>query len=251
MNYTKVFMLSMGVALVTGLYVHAAELDDRIQTSAKESYVFSAYLKEEPIEIKSQDGNVVLTGAVSNTGHKALAQETVENLPGVKSVDNQLTIKNEEPSENSDAWLSMKVKAALLLHRNVNGINTKVYVKDGIVTLKGEAQSQSQKELTTEYAKDVEGVKDVTNEMSIVRVEEKAESPTLSDKIDDASITAQVKMALLSHKSTSAFRTKVQTKDGIVTVSGTAKNEAEKDLVTKLVMDINGVAGVHNEMVIQ
>jgi len=40
---------------------------------------------------------------------------------------------------------------------------TEVDVKYFIVTLRGDAASQAQRELTTEYAKDVEGVKDVNN----------------------------------------------------------------------------------------
>ena len=35
------------------------------------------------------------------------------------------------------------------------------------MTLKGEADNQAQKDLTTEYAKDVDGVKDVKNEMTV------------------------------------------------------------------------------------
>jgi osmotically-inducible protein OsmY len=45
----------------------------------------------------------------------------------------------------------------------VSAGTTEVDVKDGIVTLRGDTASQTQKELTTEYAKDVEGVKDVNN----------------------------------------------------------------------------------------
>ena len=70
-------------------------------------------------------------------------------------------------------------------------------------------------------------------------------------KIDDASITAQVKMTLLFHRSTSALNTKVETNDGVVTMSGKARNAAEKDLVTKLVNDINGVKSVNNRMTIE
>jgi osmotically-inducible protein OsmY len=73
---------------------------------------------------------------------------------------------------------------------------------------------------------------------------------TTGDKIDDASITAEVKSSLLSHRSTSALHTTVSTTDGVVTLSGIAKNDAEKSLVTKLVTDINGVTGVINNMTI-
>jgi osmotically-inducible protein OsmY len=75
-------------------------------------------------------------------------------------------------------------------------------------------------------------------------------SETTGDKIDDASITAQVKSSLLSHHSTSALHTTVSTTDGVVTVSGIAKNDAEKTLVTKLATDINGVTSVVNNMTV-
>ena len=65
-----------------------------------------------------------------------------------------------------------------------------------------------------------------------------------------ASITAQVKVALLLHRSTSSVNTKVGTIDGVVTVSGVAKNAAEKTLVTKLATDISGVKSVVNNMTI-
>jgi osmotically-inducible protein OsmY len=75
-------------------------------------------------------------------------------------------------------------------------------------------------------------------------------SETVGDKIDDASITAEVKSSLLSHHSTSALKTSVETTDGVVTLTGIAKNAAEKTLVTKLVTDINGVNSVINNMTI-
>ena len=72
--------------------------------------------------------------------------------------------------------------------------------------------------------------------------------PTLGDKIDDASITAQVKIALLTHHSTSAVKTTVKTSNGVVTLHGKAKNDAEKTLVGKLAKDIKGVESVDNKM---
>jgi hyperosmotically inducible periplasmic protein len=131
----------------------------------------------------------------------------------------------------------------------VSAGKTEVDVKDGIVTLRGHAVSQAQKELTTEYAKDVEGVKDVKNEMTVTKTSKKTQ--TVGEKIDDASITAQVKMTLLSHRSTSALNTKVKTKNGVVTLRGKAKNAAEKELATKFVNDVKGVKSVNNQMTIE
>ena len=171
-------------------------------------------------------------------------------MPGVTTVDNRIEIKGDQSAVSSDTWISMKVKAALLYRRNVSGTKTEVYVKDGIVTLKGVAANQAQRDLTTEYAKDIDGVKGVENEI-VVSKSLGTTGETAGEKIDDASITAQVKASLLAHRSTSVLKTKVTTNDGVVTVSGQARNEAEKALVTKLVTDINGVQSVVNNMTIE
>lgn len=84
-----------------------------------------------------------------------MAEDTVASLPGVKSVDNQLKITGEQPAEHSDTWIAMKVKTSLLFHRSVSATGTDVNVKDGVVTLSGEASSATQKELATEIRQDI------------------------------------------------------------------------------------------------
>jgi len=245
--YRLVVMMLAAVALLALSMPVYASKDSRIESSAKKSHVFMTYLKADDITIQSKDGAVTLTGTVSEESHKSLAQETVAGLPGVKSVDNRLEVKGTPPAKNSDAWISTKVKTMFLFHRSVSAM-TEVNTTDGIVTLQGKATSQAQKDLTTEYAKDVEGVKDVKNEMTIAKTSKKTQ--TVSRKVDDASITALVKMTLLYHRSTSALNTKVTTSNGVVTLSGKASNAAEKDLATKFAKDVNGVKSVKNQMTI-
>jgi len=249
-TYPLALVAATAALLGSSVALRASETDDRIESSFRKSFVYKTYLKDEKIRISSKDGAVTLSGDVWNDTHKPMAADTAEALPGVTSVDNRIEVKGDRPVENSDTWISMKVKTALLYRRNVSGTKTEVFVKDGVVTLKGNASSQAQRDLTTEFAKDIEGVKEVRNEMTVVATPEKA-GETIGEKIDDASITAQVKGSLVSHRSTSALKTKVTTNDGVVTVSGTARNAAEKALVTKLATDINGVSSVVNNMVIE
>ena len=249
---TAKYFISLMVAAVAlvafSLPVHASKMDDQIVSSAKKSYVFKNYLKDDDIKIESKDGAVTLTGTVSQESHKTLARETVAGLRGVKSVDNKLEVKGESPAVNSDAWIMTKVKTTLLLHRSVSA-GTTVDVKNGIVTLRGDANSQAEKDLTTEYAKDVDGVKDVKNEMVVSKPAKKTQ--TTGGKIDDASITGLAKMTLLYHRSTSALNTSVTTNNGVVTLTGKAKNAAEKDLAAKYAGDVNGVKSVNNRMTIE
>jgi len=248
--YSVALMVATVALLALSMPVQASTMDDRIESSARKSYIFKTYLKDDDIKIQSKDGAVTLTGIVANESHKSLAQETLAGLPGVKSVDNRLELKGAPPTANSDAWLRDKVKATLLFHRSVSASKTEVYVKDGIVTLRGNATSQAQKELTAEYARDVEGVKDVNNEMRVSKTS-KTTYEKVREDIDDASITAQVKLTLLFHRSTSALETKVETENGVVTLSGQAKNAAERTLATLLANDVNGVKAVRNWMTIE
>jgi osmotically-inducible protein OsmY len=243
-------LTAMVVFSVADAALPVTQTTDRIETSARNSFVFITYLRDDSIKIQTvNDSFVTLTGTVSEWFHSSLAEETVAGLPGVAHVDNKLEIKGGHPVENSDAWINMKVKTMLMFHQNVSGFKTHVDVLDGAVTLQGEASSEAQKELTTEYAKYIEGVKSVKNNMTVVK-SKKTTVEKVSEFIDDASITAQVKLALLLHHSTDAINTKVETKNGMVTVKGIAKNNAEKDLVGRLVEDIKGVKGLKNAMTV-
>jgi hypothetical protein len=74
---------------------------------------------------------------------------------------------------------------------------------------------------------------------------------TMSESGDDASITAQVKATLLENPLSSGLDTKVETKDGVVTLSGRVKNTADKEAVANLVKDLHGVKSVVNNMIIE
>ncbi len=248
-NREALVMGAVALLMMTGSLL-ATEMDERIEATAKKSYVFITYLKGDDIQIHSQDGVVTLTGTVSEEHHLSLAADTVANLPGVKSVDNRLEVKGGIPEKSSDAWIHMKIKAMLMLHSNLDGANTEVEVKDGRVILRGEAGSRAEKELTTEYVKDVEGVKDVDNEMTLANAPIKKHR-TVGEFIDDASIYSQIKLALLLHRGTGPLNTEIAVKNGEVTVTGKAKNAAEIELVSKRIEDIHGVVKIRNRMTIE
>lgn len=246
-----IMFLATDLLLASGNPVQAkTTTDKRIESTAKKSYVFKTYLKGDAIKINVNDGVATLAGTVAEESHKTMAEDLMTSLPGVTSVSNQLTVTNVSTSPSSDAWLAQRVRGTLLLHRSVSYPNTNVSVTNGIVTLKGKASSEAQKQLSSEYASDVMGVKSVDNQMTI---EPKAviSDRTRGQEIDDASITTQVKMSLKYHHGTDGDETKVSTHKGVVTLLGTAKNQAEIDLATKRVGDVHGVKSVENKMTIE
>src|SRR5689334_101378 len=203
----KTQSLSLMLALVAApaALFATATTDHQIEEAAKASYNYRTVL-EDHVKVKAKDGIVTLTGTVQDKDDKALAADTVENLPGVTAVKNDIIVKSDYP-EKSDGWVALKIRSRLLVKGNVSAATTKVAVQDGVVTLTGTADTLAQKELTEVYAKDIDGVKSVRNEITIK--DQPGTAARLGEKIDDASITSQVKYALLSHKSTSALKTKV------------------------------------------
>jgi hyperosmotically inducible protein len=244
-THTRIAFL-LAATLPVALFA-SSSTDRKIEDAAKCSYNYKTVLQNE-VSVKSTDGAVTLTGTVQDRDDKALAGDTVANLPGVVSVDNQIEVKS-DIREHSDAWIAMKIRGELLVKAHVSATSTKVEVKNGVVTLSGTVQNLAQKDLTEAYAKDIDNVKTVRNEL-VVQSPASGES-TIGEDIDDASITSQVKYALLSHRSTSALSTKVITENAVVSITGVAGSDAEKALVTKLAQDTRGVKSVVNDMTVK
>ena len=245
MNLKNISALLVLTASPLALFA-SHETDRKIESAAKASYNYRMVL-EDHVKVKAKDGVVTLTGTVEDKDDKALAADTVENLPGVTSVKNEIKIKSSHP-EHSDGWIALKIRSRLLVKGNVSAANTTVSVQDGVVTLAGTADNMAQKELTEVYAREIDWVKSVKNE--IVVKANPAGTETLGEKIDDASITTQVKYALLSHNSTSALKTKATTTEGVIVITGVAGSDAEKSLVTKLAQDVRGGKSVSNNMTV-
>jgi osmotically-inducible protein OsmY len=92
--YLLALTVAMAALVLVNVNLFASMIDDRIEASAKQSYVFRAYLIGDDVKDQSKDGAVSLTGTVAEESHKTLARQTVANLPGVKSVDNKLEVKS-------------------------------------------------------------------------------------------------------------------------------------------------------------
>lgn len=156
-------------------------------------------------------------------------------------------------ADRPDAWITTKVKSELAAHKDVSALHTKVSTNDGVVTLTGSAKSAAEKQLTERYAAQVEGVKKVENRLVVIsprgsRSEKEGAGSAMLDKMDDASITGRVKTALAAHRGTSALHTEVDTRDGAVTLKGTAASESQKTLAEKVARKVHGVRSVTNDL---
>jgi len=225
-NYRIILALALGALVPTATTLRADDRDDKIEDAYKNSYVYRTQLHDSDISISSKNGTVTLKGTVDSTDQKRLAEDTAQGLPGVARVDDMIKVRN-EPKESSDDWIAVKVRGALLFHRNVSITDTKVTVRGGVVTLSGLADNEAEKALAAEYAADVKGVQKVDNRIEVgtrhtdaamadhnsIRDRASTSDRTVGEKIDDASITAQLKYALGVRRSTSALKTDITTRE--------------------------------------
>ena len=221
--------------------------DRKTEYAARASYNYRTVL-ENHVAVKAADGVVTLTGVVGDKELKVLAEDTVSNLPGVARVDSRISL-DPALAERSDRWIAIKLRTQLLVRCIVSADSTTVRVENGGVILTGTANSQSQRELTEEYAKEVDGVKSVKNEILVnaAPIPEAA----LGGENDDASISAQVKYVLLTERVACALKTKVDTVDNCIVITGEAANDAERSRAGKLAGSIRGVMAVTNNMTVK
>ena len=91
-------------------------------------------------------------------------------------------------------------------------------------------------------------VKSTANEM-------KADAKSAADKagnaIEDGAITAKVKTALLADPDVKGLAIDVDTKNGVVTLKGTADKAANRDRAVAIAKDTGGVKSVQDQLVVK
>jgi hyperosmotically inducible protein len=142
-----------------------------------------------------------------------------------------------------DKVLHTKVWAALTEDKTADASEINLEVYKGVVQLNGFVDNEKEKAQAETVAKGVSGVKGVENNLLIKQSEK-----TAGDTIDDSTITAKVKSALIDSDDTKAHDIKVETRAGVVQLSGFVGNEAQKTAATKVAQSVEGVKAVKNSI---
>jgi hyperosmotically inducible periplasmic protein len=74
---------------------------------------------------------------------------------------------------------------------------------------------------------------------------------TVKTTVSDSAITTDVKAKLLADPGTKGFDIHVETNHGVVTLHGTVRSTAEKELAERLAMSANGVKAVDNDLTVK
>jgi osmotically-inducible protein OsmY len=191
----------LGIALAPlPALAQAAKVDDsaiksRIETRLKAS----AALKNDDINVATDNGVVTLTGTVDSPADKARAARLAK-VTGVTRVENKLEVKSDTAATTgkndkgvmdktvdatkkagektkdaavatgeaiTDTWILTKVKADFVGEDALKGSDINVDVKNHVVTLKGTVASAAGRTRAVEIAKTTKGVTRVIDNLTI------------------------------------------------------------------------------------
>jgi osmotically-inducible protein OsmY len=179
----------------------------------------------------------------------------------------------------SDPGITTAVKSKLAADDTVKAYRIDVDTRDRVVTLTGAVDTSAARERAVEIAKATEGVQNVVDQLTVTpgvtpttgiddplqqkagdaaaKADEKTDAAQkkagdaadrTGEVVADAAITSAVKTKFLADPDVAGLKIDVDTRDGVVTLTGTVKSEAEKKNALALAKNTTGVKSVVDRM---
>jgi hyperosmotically inducible protein len=160
-------MLAAGILAGCSQTVKSPDVSDNVRRSLDQ-----AGLKKVSINQDRDKGVVTLGGQVPTDGDKAQAESIAKSLAGEQVVSDQIAVvplgaESDAKTMNSDLdkGIEQNLDAALIQSKLHDGV--KYAVKNHVVTLTGEVDSQSKRREAENVAASVPNVQQVVNELQV------------------------------------------------------------------------------------
>jgi osmotically-inducible protein OsmY len=223
-------LLVILLGLVVGFKGQSSTIaDHEIQAAISQRLAMDGRIDPKAIRVKVDNGRAMLSGTVETLTEKALAENLVASTFGVKAVDNQLLVK---PAPTKDIAVEQAVKEAVKSTPALQKSDIQVSVNEGVVTVKGTVEKQSQSLAAEVAAKTVPGVIRVVNMLKVTHPR------------PDREIEKDVVFYLQSSSLVNLDDVDAVVKNGVVTLNGSIDNLSHKHLIANDLEKIHGVKTV-------
>jgi hyperosmotically inducible protein len=154
------------------------------------------------------------------------------------------TRTQKSPGEQvDDSVTTGRVKAALIADPVTKAHQIDVETFKGTVQLNGFVDTSASKERASEVARGTKGVTAVQNNLTV-----KTDPRSGEQVVDDGAITMKVKAALAGDPRTKAHQVNVETREGVVQLSGFVDSSEAKSTAEELARSVDSVKSVDNEL---
>ena len=148
----------------------------------------------------------------------------------------------------TDPGITTAVKTRLAADDTVKAYQLDVDTRDKVVTLSGSVNTEAEKTQAVAVARGTDGVVNVVDNITL-KVPAEMDRP-VDTAAGDAALTAAVKTKLLADPKVSGLKIDVDTKNGMVTLTGTARSQAEKDEALRLARETENVKNVTDQITV-
>jgi hyperosmotically inducible protein len=145
-----------------------------------------------------------------------------------------------EPAGRELMRTEKQIQSNLQNDRNLANNRIDVSVSDGIVTLKGTVDSESERATAVRLAT-VAGIRVVDDQL-------KVESEGMTAAVTDGAVTTKIKAQFLANTALRHADIAVTTNNGVVTLSGTVPSAELRQLAVDLARHTGGVARVDDQL---
>lgn len=150
-------------------------------------YFMDDEVKGRDINVETQNGVVTLKGTVESEAERRQAVALARSTDGVREVHDQLEVQpaaeeatgtaggGAEQDRRStgvtvdDTWITTKIQSKYFLDPDVKGHDVNVDAQNGVVTLSGAVESERQKQVALDIARQTEGVARVVDKLSVTQ----------------------------------------------------------------------------------
>lgn len=211
--------------------------DEDVRDDVESELRWEPGLDATDIVVAVRDGAVTLTGFVRSFNEKWEAEDVAKRVSGVLGVANDLDVRLPSISQRPDPDIARDAVTALLYELPDLG-NIKVVVKEGLVRLEGDVESQQQRRNVAHAVRRVRGIKGLVNTI-------KVRSPVSPEDIHRKIAEALKRNALLA-----AANIVVEANGDEVVLKGTVRSWAERKEADEAAWRAPGVLKVDNRIAI-
>ena len=155
-----------------------------------------------------------------------------------------------EPAKVSDAQLSLEVQVRISQQLDVS--NLSALARSGVVTLDGKVRSEADRQRAGEIAREVPGVEDIANELTVVEPIVVALANEANAVTDRESTTIEIAVAAQLRSDpvlgSRAIRVVADDHTNTVTLTGTVSSEDEKEQAGRIAITAFPAGQVRNQI---